>query len=844
MKTKKLIDAFGAIDEDIFAKAEIKPSDDIESYPETPVVTESRKSLKPVFIGAVGIAAAIALAVGLPMLSDGRLDRPPFDVQTVSDTESGTAAENHEPDLSQWDLKQGCRLFTNMEPLNAAELYSVTETVLTAGDAVSTDGASPDAVRASCPIPAYIDGDSFYYTTDVTYYDALSPNKNRTGEITLKLNGKDYTILEDSPRHKKCLLKFLIQGVYNGALYYYRVEYGDDTATKMELCRIDLSDLSDPVNESISPASMGRCVQSGAYLYFSHYTEEGAFIYRYETVTGELEIFKKNAEYPSPYKGGLVYLTRDDFSVYFHHENIPEDTLLFKLSDIRNGNIVLVLDTGGGYNITYTYSVLDEENNETGNGFGILKDNFKCMDIIESMGLDQYVLNSHNGDTDVGLIGLTVTGKTIEEKLKNPLIFDSETMSMAELYIEGSNFQYINSPSDCICVAAYDDENGDVKIYTVRRKQEEEGITFLAELENGKEKYNVRVISVFDETIREKLQIHHIYSSFIEGNSIFYTVDAPQEHMYDDPEGLSKTACIYRSLMDSTGGAELLLEEAPRIEGWGLYIKLIGIIGNYLYYERQEIDSDPASVGENGYEAELELCRINLNDHTNETILQFNTVFSGKYVISGSNIYIGEIISDIYSDEGKLYRIRRYNTVTGEIELFKNNAYHPSPYKEGIIYLLSNSVGSTVYYHNDSTDTDSFLFNFDAVFNTMFPPVAFGGDVIAVNHGGHGYSCVKIIEGGDGSAETFERIIADGAVNGISVNAAATIAPCKGFVPLGNLPMFYDEKNLWFAEIIDAGSSIKNIKNWCWIRSSEDTLCLAVFDDEQRVEMIYTVRKR
>lgn len=841
MKTKNLIDAFGAIDEEIFAKAEIKPSDDIESYPETPVVTEGRKSLKPVFIGAVGIAAAIALAVALPMLSDGRLTRPPFDLQTA-DTESGTAAENNEPELSQWELEHGCRLFTNMEPLNAAELYSVTETVLTAGDAISTDGASPDVVRASCLIPAYIDGDKFYYTTDVTYYDSLSPNQNRTGEITLKLNGKDYTILEDSPRHKKCLLKFLIQGVYNGALYYYRVEYGNDTAAETELCRIDLSDLSDPVNESISPASMGRCVQSGAYLYFSHYTEKGAFIYRYEMVTGELEIFKKNAECPLPYKSGLVYLDKGDFSVYFHHENIPEDTLLFRLPDIWDENTALVLDTGGGYNITYTYSLRDEKDNETGNGFGILKDSFERMDIIESMDFDNHILNSHDGDTDVGLIGLTVRGKAIEERLKNPLIFDSETMSMAELYIEGDDFQYINSPSDCICVAGYN-KDGDVKIYTVRREQEEEGISFLANLENAKEKHNVRVISVFDETIREKLQIHHIYSSFIEDNDIFYTVDAPQEHMYDNPEGLSKTACIYRSSMDGTGEAELLLEEAPRIEGWGLYIKLIGIIDNYLYYERQEIDSDPASVGENGYEAELELCRINLNDHTSETILQFNTVFGGKYVISGNNIYIGEIISDIYSDAGKLYRIRRYNTVTGETELFKDNAYHPSPYKEGIIYLIpsfDNPDGSAVYYHNDSTDTNSRLFDFDAVFNTMFPPVAFGGDTVAINRTGHGYCFVTIIERVDGS----EKIIAEGAINGISVNAAATIAPCTGFIPLGNLPMFYDEQNDWFAEIIDAESTIKNIKNWCWIRSSEDTLCLAVFDDEQRVEKIYTVRKR
>lgn len=837
MKTKNLIDAFGAIDEDIFAKAEINPSDDIESYPETPVTAEGRKSLKPIFVGAMGIAAAIAVAVALPMLSDGKTDYPPFEEET-SDTESTEEIYN-KPELSQWELEHGCRLLTETGPLNAAEIYSVTETVLTAGDAYSTDGAAPDFVAASSRIPAYIDGDSFYYVQEVIY-DPISPSGG-TGGITLNLNGENYTLLEDSPRQEKRSLTFSIQGVYNGALYYFRSEYGGDGAADTELCRIDITDPSNPVSESICPAATGRCVQSGAYLYFSHYTEEGAFIYRYEMVTGELEIFKKNAEYPSPYQGGLIYLNRDDFSVYRHYESYTNDALLFKFADIRGGDILQGLDTSGGNNISYNYSVHNEENDETGFGFGIVKNKAEGVDIIE--GIDSgYILNSHDGDTDVGLIGLMIAAGMPGERVENPLIFDSQTMSIAELYIEENNFNYINSPSDCICVAGYN-KDGDVKIYTVRRKAESaikieyELLCGNKTLQKAAEKYNVTVSSDFDETMREKLRIYSLSSSFIDGNDIFYTVDAPQEYMYDDPDSISKTACIYRSSMDGTSGAELLLEEAPRIEGWGLYIKLIGVIDNYLYYERKELYAYPDYVGENGLEFESELRRINLSNNTNEMIVQIETTdydkyMANRYAISGNNIYIAEM----YFEPDKLYRIRRYNTVTGETELFKAGAYDMSSFKDGIIYHLIDE--NAFYYHNDKDNTDSYLFDYPFGYS-MFPPSAFGGDVIAVNHDNY----IGIMEEKDG-VYTERRIIETSS----SVNASAFFAPCKGFIPLASLPIgmgrapvFYDEENDWFAEIIGIE---EDVGNWNWIRSSEDTLCLAVFDDEQRVEKIYTVRKR
>ena len=352
------------------------------------------------------------------------------------------------------------------------------------------------------------------------------------------------------------------------------------------------------------------------------------------------------------------------------------------------------------------------------------------------------------------------------------------------------------------------------------------------ELQKAEEKYDVTVSSDFDETMIERFRRYRYCGKFIDGNYIFYSVDALREYMYDDP----KTACIYRSSIDGTSGEELLLEDTPRNEGWGLSIRLIGVMGGHLYYERHEWDAVTDTVDGSAPEFRSELHRINLSNNADEMLTEIETTdyskyLADRYAISGDYIYIAEM----YFDPEKHYRIRRYNGVTGETELFKADAYDLSPFKDGIIYHTEEGA---FYYHSDKDNTDSYLFDYPFGYS-IFPPVAFGGDVIAVNHD----NAIGIMEEKDG-VYTERKIIE--AVT--QVNAAALVAPCKGLVPLGSLSLsegraavFYDEENDLFAVIDD----IEEIgDNWSWVKSSEDTLCLMVFDGEDRLEKIYTVRKR
>lgn len=836
MTTKNLIDAFGAIDDDIFEKAEIRPSEDTESYPEK-IVTTDKRSMRPLFISAAGIAAAVVAAVALPMLSDGRLERPPFGEESTSNAEENTSVTANEPDLYQWESENGYKLFTDSKtPFDAAEIYSVTQTALQAGDTYSTDG---ELSQAEVPltlnnIPAYIDGEDFYYTMGVSYDPFDLDNGGISGWIVLKRNGEEITLLNDAPRNEKHSLEFIIQGVYDGYLYYCRNEYSDETIPKLELCRVNIATRD---NGIICPVSMGRFARSGDYLYFSDYAEGGCTVYRYNTVEGELENFKQGAEYPSPYKGGIVYLQSSDYSVYFHSEDSAEDILLYNQWEKKDGQIS-VLDTAGSDRICYTYPLYySDDGTYRGSGFGIINDNYGCTDIIEPVN-EGYALNNHSGDTDIGLVGLA------GDEIKKPLIFDTRTNSLAELNVEGKNFHYINSSADCICVAGYDKERdgsiSDPIIYTIRRETtlaelETEIYSGNTELQRAEERYQVTVNDSFDENLINTFRAHDIFGSFINGNDIFYTSRVYPEHFLDDPSKNNKTACIYRSDLEGGGGASLLLEEEPQIEGGGLYYNIIGVIDDYLYYDKRVI-SDPDSEGD-AYEVDLELCRINLRNNENEFILKFDRTLIGKYAkyaISGNNIYIGEICFNPNFDpdhdtDDKLYRIWRYNTVTGETELFRDHARDPYPFKDGIIYhhmapqLINPRIRSdfVVFYYDGSTDTDP-------VFGV--PTVAFG-DIIAFNDSGTVYI-----------AEEKDNFARKKLISGHWANAAGNIAPCKGFVPIGNRPMFYDEENDWFARIIDIGT---DINNWSWIRSSEDTLCLVVFggDNGDRVERIYTVRK-
>ncbi|MDE6579006.1 MAG: hypothetical protein K2K41_00530, partial [Ruminiclostridium sp.] len=380
MNRKNLTDAFGDIEDGIFAVTENdsvnelspKNSDNVQAPVFIKNVRESknRKRRKAVISAAAGIAACAVLAVSMPVLFNNTV--PPYGEVEPSESHSQQPAlsgsdqqtEQTETDTQPITTDIGqeisqIQLYTKIkEILNAEDMYKVEKTQIDLSG-FEENGLGENAYgNPFFNVNIFIDGSSFFYTLvgscgHIEDYP-IDESEERYGQIFLfdMDTGEHRLILKERAYKEKNGLILHPVNFVNGWLYYYRREiYPTEVSPNdgTELWRINIdTKAKEKVTDinTLFSIDMKAGIKSGKYLYFTDllYTFEGveltnSWILRYDTEEGKLEIFKEafvnegKGRFPFvyDYKNGIIY-SIDGISFYFHTDDGEPDKFLPDLS--------------------------------------------------------------------------------------------------------------------------------------------------------------------------------------------------------------------------------------------------------------------------------------------------------------------------------------------------------------------------------------------------------------------------------------------------------------------------------------------------------------------------------
>ncbi len=262
MTRKNLSDAFGEIDESLFALAETenenkslnelppKTVDDVQApiFIKNIRETKARKRRKAIISATAGIAACVVLAVTLPVLLNNT-DLPYVAAET---TEALTGQPDPTETDSQTELTQAeTQPVTEEIPQETAqiELYTKVKEILNAEDIYKVEKKEIDisgfeangldenlallSIYSNSALygTTLIEGSSFFYTVigksrQEVYYDEEYQAKG-FGQIFLydMDTGKHSLVLKEQSYEKENGMIFKPMNFVNGWLYYYRMEY-------------------------------------------------------------------------------------------------------------------------------------------------------------------------------------------------------------------------------------------------------------------------------------------------------------------------------------------------------------------------------------------------------------------------------------------------------------------------------------------------------------------------------------------------------------------------------------------------------------------------------------------
>lgn len=436
MNRKNLTDAFGDIDDSLFAITEnesVKQSSP-KSYDnvQAPVfinrVSDSgvKKHRRAVLSAGAGVAVCAVLAVSMPVLFNNTL--PPYgDIQNSESLSQQPSSSGSDPQTEQTegdtqfvtiDIEQvpaQIQLYTNIkEILNAEDMYKVEKTQIDLSgfeeNGLGDNGAlwsifSNQMVNGSM----LIEGSSFFYTLvgngrfpDVPVDDSAE----RYGHIFLyDMDTGEHSLIFKERAYKEdngLLLKPM--NYVDGWLYYYRMEIypteGDHHSDGTELWRVNINTkVKEKITDinTVSYLDMKAGVKSGRYLYFTDllYTVEGveltnSWILRYDTEEGKLEIFKEAFvnegkgcfPFVYGYKNGIIY-SIDGINFYFHTDDGEPDKFLPDLSSY-NQDAKNYFQTIGNSGLIYRRDIptpFEYNLDSFGAVIGILDEDFKARDL-------------------------------------------------------------------------------------------------------------------------------------------------------------------------------------------------------------------------------------------------------------------------------------------------------------------------------------------------------------------------------------------------------------------------------------------------------------------------------
>lgn len=399
MNTKNLIDAFGEINAEELKKT-TRPEEKLQGEYQAPVFVSPQKqkrSKKPVIAAASGLAACAVLAFGLSVGFKSVADSPLSDTDSIaSSTEYDTAKQQYGGEAAEPEILDGRSLYSvSTEEIYRRDNQAHTEHTHALEETGGLDSIYSNEFYGGGRV--YLEGSDFYFTTEkpgrITGTENPPPYpeeyRKAPAEIFLynvKTRGTKL-ILEESPEDEEWGLLLKIAGIYDGKLYYYKVQRPMKAEDYKEIIGLWNVDLQSGEKKELFSMETNCCyylqpvTKSGEYIYFADYGivdenkeewENNSRIYRFSMQTQETELFIDKVKRPllCPYKDGIVYYSPESYYLY---QNEDGKKVLFP------DNFMGKINTFGGDNIMYAYRTVEGDEQKT--VLGIFGENFVKRDL-------------------------------------------------------------------------------------------------------------------------------------------------------------------------------------------------------------------------------------------------------------------------------------------------------------------------------------------------------------------------------------------------------------------------------------------------------------------------------
>lgn len=235
----------------------------------------------------------------------------------------------------------------------------------------------------------YLEGTDFYFTTEKSGKTPDKPDYEKTpAQILLydtQHQGGITVIAEEMPEEEEWGLMLKIAGIFDGYMYYYKIERPEGYAEEPSINSLWRVNLQDGEKEKISDIKydyyldLDPVVKGGDYIWFTDYGVtsgadggDNSRIYRFNTKTRETEIFMEQAKSPllCSYKDGVIYYSLGNYFLYW--ENGETKTLCPK-------DYTGKINAFGADNIMYAHRIW--ENNEQKTVLGIFGENLVKRDL-------------------------------------------------------------------------------------------------------------------------------------------------------------------------------------------------------------------------------------------------------------------------------------------------------------------------------------------------------------------------------------------------------------------------------------------------------------------------------
>ena len=324
------------------------------------------------------------------------------------------------------------------------------------------------------------------------YCEPLLEENSETGVTTAKESyiyvydtetGEYSKIYSEECSKDTNILYFTFAALKENYLYYFREEgrfnAQSSTSEGFDLCRLNLdTNRSEHIfslnNETFwNVKDQVDVIGNSMYFYDVHdidyeYMEFIRAVYSFDFDTGEVTLFRDDADYVMPYKNGLIYY--HDGGYYYHGEDkdirgkgvyYEGDELLFYFDQDQDPYQITAVVAAKGD--TIGYGMIDHDTGEC--TVGIFDENYEQQELASPQKGTFYMYMS--GVNETGLVYLHAT---------SPLVYDTQSDSFALIPIDGTdhtNYWNMDSTEDSIRFFVYeyeDDEYTSATVYSVKRR--------------------------------------------------------------------------------------------------------------------------------------------------------------------------------------------------------------------------------------------------------------------------------------------------------------------------------------------------------------------------------------